>query len=162
MKPTLKKLQTLLPNIQFKTSDSYYWSPKSRTVFYNNQQADKLGTWALLHEAGHAVLNHEHYETDFELLLFEVAAWEQARTLADQMGHAIDPEHIQDCLDTYRDWLHQRATCPRCGIISLETSTREYQCFNCQAEWQVSPSRFCRPYRRRINAALDPATQPSR
>jgi hypothetical protein len=93
------------------------------------------------------MLGHQTYRSDFELLLLEVAAWDKAKQLAASQGITMDEEHIQDCLDTYRDWLHERSTCPRCGTVSLQASPSEYNCHNCSASWQVSKSRFCRPYR---------------
>jgi hypothetical protein len=58
----------------------------------------------------------------------------------------IDEEHIQNCLDTYRDWLHKRSTCPRCDSHGLQTS-EQYKCYNCRAVWRVGNERFCRAYR---------------
>ncbi len=82
--------------------------------------------WALLHEAGHAKLNHVTYNSDIELVLLEAIAWNEAETLAKEFNEQIDPDYIQDCLDTYRDWLHQRSTCPRCGIVSFQESINNY------------------------------------
>jgi hypothetical protein len=59
----------------------------------------------------------------------------------------LDNNHIQDCLDTYRDWLHRRSKCPTCGMHVLQKDVRTYQCFNCDASWRVSAGRFARPYR---------------
>lgn len=148
MKTLLKSLQAQLSDITFTPGDLFYWSPKTNEVVYSLRSlTEKEGQWALLHEAAHAWLGHKAYHSDFELLLLEVAAWEQAQNIGKQLGYKLDEEHIQNCLDTYRDWLHERSTCPRCGVVSLETTQRQYQCFNCDHEWRVSISRFCRPYR---------------
>ena len=145
----LDLLQLQLPAVTFEPGASFFWSPKHRTITYkddaaNNQPQD---AWALLHEAAHAVLDHQKYQSDLDLLLLEVAAWHKAKDLAKDLGITIDEDHIQDCLDTYRDWLHQRATCPRCSTVSLQKSPQAYHCHNCAATWRVSASRFCRPYR---------------
>lgn len=146
----LSELKQRLPGVTFVASQEFYWSPAQRTIMYNaNALKAPRGQWALLHEAAHAKLGHEQYETDFELLMMEVAAWQAAQDLAKALGITIDPNHLQDCLDTYRDWLHQRSTCPVCAINCLQTSPTEYRCHNCYTEWTVSSSRFCRPYRRR-------------
>jgi hypothetical protein len=108
---------------------------------------DEQQRWALLHEAAHVLLGHTNYRLDVDLLLLEVAAWGKAKELAGELGVSIDENHIQDSLDTYRDWLHQRSACPRCSTVSLQVSSREYRCHNCLASWHVSTSRFCRPYR---------------
>jgi len=101
----------------------------------------------MLHELAHATLGHNSYETDFELLLLEVAAWDKAKALARDYGETIDDEHVQDCIDTYRDWLYQRSNCPACSTTSLQESAVSYKCFNCGSSWTVTASRFCRPYR---------------
>lgn len=143
----VKKLSKLTPGVIYQAGSSFYWSPKQQVINYNEKDNVPGAEWALLHEVSHAILGHQNYSSDVELLLLEVAAWEKAKQLGKDLGIEIDEEHIQDCLDTYRDWLHQRSTCPRCSVISMQISNREYQCHNCQASWLVSASRFCRPYR---------------
>ena len=144
------KLQGDFPEITFAADSSFYWSPKKQTVHYQEEaKNEKQSTWALLHEVGHALLGHRDYVSDFNLLQLEIEAWEQAKKLAHTYKVAIDENHIQDCLDTYRDWLYQRSTCPRCTSSSLQIDTRQYSCLNCNEVWRVSRSRKCRTYRRR-------------
>lgn len=147
MKRLVKQLQQKLPSVLFHEGDAFFWSPRDAAVTYRSSKriADQ---WSLLHEAAHALAKHKSYASDLELLLLEVEAWDKARLLGEEFGISIDEDHIQDCLDTYRDWLHQRSTCPRCSVVSLQVSPSEYLCHNCDARWQVSASRFCRPYRR--------------
>lgn len=109
--------------------------------------------WALLHEVSHALLGHQTYHTDVELLQLEVAAWARAEQLAADFDIHIEADHIQDCLDTYRDWLHGRSICPTCTTRSLQQSDHHYRCHNCHTSWRVSASRFCRPYRAVKNIA---------
>lgn len=142
----LNSLQRLLPGIAFQKGEAFSWSPAHATVTYCSTPGSKA-LWALLHETGHAILDHKAYRDDIDLLQKEVAAWQKAKELAQENDIAINENHIQDCLDTYRDWLHQRSTCPRCGTVSLQVSSCEYLCHNCNAAWQVSTSRMCRPYR---------------
>src|SRR6185437_9952408 len=127
-------------------SQRFYWSPKDLKVFYK-LDIQPTYRWKLLHEVGHALLNHQTYQSDFELLQLEVAAWQQAEAVAQDFKIKINSDYIQDCLDTYRDWLHKRSTCPSCGTRSLQEAADRYRCFNCQTTWHVSPSRFCRTYR---------------
>jgi hypothetical protein len=144
----LTQLKKTYPELLFEPGEAFYWSPKDTKIIYKVE--DVLlpqGSWALLHETSHALLGHTSYQRDLDLLLLEVEAWQKAKQLAQQFGIEIDEEHIQDCLDTYRDWLHQRATCPACETVSLQISSRRYRCHNCGAIWRVSASRFCRPYR---------------
>lgn len=148
MENLVSSLQKILPYITFHAGDSFHWSPANQTINYLSKDTD-VNSWALLHEAAHALLGHNNYSSDYELLHLEVAAWDEAKSLANEYKITIDENHIQDCLDTYRDWLHQRSTCPSCGSVSFQNSTNEYRCHNCYTIWRVTNSRFCRPYRRR-------------
>lgn len=150
MNNLLERLKTDYPSITFTKGDAFYWSPKNQSVTYadGSTQPD-IADWSLLHEVSHGILKHKNYFSDFELMQLEVEAWQYAKGLAKQYDIKIDPEHIQDCLDTYRDWLHMRATCPTCGTVSAQKDPSTYECFNCHTSWHVSNSRFCRPYRRK-------------
>lgn len=154
MDTLLAKLQKAIPGLVFAPGTTFLWSPKSGHVMYRvSAPDDTIARWSLLHEVGHALLQHHSYKSDFELLQMEVAAWEMAESIAPDFGETIDEEHVQDCLDTYRDWLYQRSTCPTCTSCSLQTDSRTYECFNCGTVWHVSTSRLCRPYRRRAATA---------
>ncbi len=156
MAKVVSMLQKIAPDIIFIKGDSFYWSPKHKTVTYRTDSKDPACDWALLHETAHALLGHKSYHSDFKLLILEVEAWQKAQTLGEELGILIDEDHIQDCLDTYRDWLHQRSTCPRCSVVCLQTSTHEYCCHNCNALWRVSATRFGRPYRKLIISKQEP------
>ena len=147
MRNFLAILQNDFPNLDFVASNRFYWSPRQNTIHYVEDQDGTAAHWSLLHELSHASLGHQSFKSDFELLLMEVAAWEKAEQLAKKYDITIDPEHIQDCLDTYRDWLYQRSTCPGCTSCSLQTDHHTYRCHNCSTIWHVSTSRLCRPYR---------------
>lgn len=157
MQKLLDSLQSAFPSLRFTPGATFYWSPESREVFYKATPADTNQTWSLLHETGHGLLEHQTYQTDVELLKMEVAAWDKARELAAQFGISIDEEHIEDCLDTYRDWLHARSICPSCTTKCLQQSDmHSYKCHNCHTVWKVTPSRFCRAYRSVKNTAQPP------
>lgn len=149
MRQLLRRLAADFPALAFQPGEQFCWSPEDKQITYNAENDDEtVAAWSLLHEVSHAVLGHSTYSSDFELLQLEVAAWEQASRLAATYSHTIDADHMQDCLDTYRDWLHRRSTCPTCGNRSLQETPRQYACFNCDTRWHVTASRFCRPYRR--------------
>lgn len=137
------------PDLKFVAGEDFFWSPETSSITYNPQavEAELTDVWTLLHEVGHALLDHKKYFSDVELLLLEAAAWQKANELAKDYQIAIDQDHVQDYLDTYRDWLYKRSSCPICGMQSLQSSPKIYSCFNCRANWQVSEERFCRPYR---------------
>ncbi|HSH55547.1 MAG TPA: hypothetical protein VK983_01825 [Candidatus Limnocylindrales bacterium] len=138
------------PQLTFVAGTSFYWCPETSEVFYDAfKEYQDASAWSLLHETSHALLGHTCYKADLELLKLEVGAWEHAQQMAPKYAIKIDQDYVQDCLDTYRDWLYRRSLCPGCGTqcIQLDASSY-YRCFNCHTRWHVSPSRFCRPYRR--------------
>ena len=144
----LERIGTDYPDLSFIESAHFSWHAGRKHVSFKKAGADtQHNMWALLHELGHALLKHSDYQHDIELLQMEVAAWDKARTLAEHYGLHIDEDYVQDCLDTYRDWLHLRATCPTCYARSLQATEARYSCFNCGSSWQVSRNRLCRPYR---------------
>lgn len=145
----LRYLEKQRPDITFSMGDSFSWSPKNATITYGkNTTVESM--WSLLHEFAHAELGHTTYATDFELLNLEVAAWEACKNNAQSLDITVDDDHVEDCLDSYRDWLHRRSTCPTCGSTGLQRTETEYHCHNCYTFWQVSAARFCRPYRRKL------------
>ena len=133
------------PGLLFNPGSSHCWSPEKGQILYgSDKQHDIEG---LLHELGHARLDHEGYVSDLELLRKEVEAWQEALCLAQLYGVDFDEEHMQDCLDTYRDWVYKRSICPACANTGLQETERRYSCLNCGHTWQVTFSRFKRPYR---------------
>jgi hypothetical protein len=151
MQPLLKQLAARFPALTYSVGKQFCWSPETQEIFYRADAVDSKDTWSLLHETGHAVLGHRAYQADFELLQMEIAAWEQARSLSLDFGINIDEDHIQDCLDTYRDWLHQRSVCPNCSAQSMqEADYVHYRCYNCHTVWRVSANRFARTYRKTL------------
>ncbi len=141
----LPKVRLDFPHLRFEPGDTFRWTPKQNLITYTSHQDNaEHGVWALLHEIAHAELGHVSYKGDFDLLQLEVTAWHHAHKLAKKYGISIDKEHVQDCLDTYRDWLHTRASCPVCNVVSLQRSDGLYQCFNCRSRWRVPRSPLCR------------------
>lgn len=149
MRTLLNQLKNDFQEFSFVAGKSFCWSPEQGQVIYKSGDSE-VDCWSLLHELAHAVLGHKTFSTDVELLLLEVAAWEKAKELAHQYCQKIDEDHIQDCIDTYRDWLDARSTCPGCMSNSLQIDDRHYTCHNCLLTWGVSNSRFSRPYRLKI------------
>jgi len=146
MENIVRSIRSDHPQFRFVAGTTACWSPLDNEVRYNLTAPH--GIAGLLHELAHALLSHQTYHTDLDLVHKEVAAWDRALELADRYDITIDAEHIQDCLDTYRDWVHKRSTCPGCRTNGLQTSSQQYNCLNCGRQWHVSNSRFCRAYRR--------------
>lgn len=148
MDTLLKQVQADYSELAFKEASEFYWSPREKTVYYANKSDHQTRwAWTLLHEVSHGLLEHKTFTSDFELLQLELAAWVKAKTLATKYSIEIDEEHIEDCLDTYRDWLHKRSLCPKCAVKSLQKAPGLYSCLNCSTEWRVSSNRLCRAYR---------------
>lgn len=133
----VRKLQTDFKQFHFTPSDISRWSHREKTVFYNAD--DPHYEWIILHELAHACLNHTDYRRDIELLAMERDAWHHAATvLAPRYANAIDQDFIEDHLDTYRDWLHVKSTCPYCTLTGIETSKHHYQCLGCRSTWHTN------------------------
>ena len=138
--PLLSKLTADFPSISFKTGDDCHWSSSLRTIFYT-PDCDEA---ELLHELAHALLGHSSYNRDIELLMIEREAWEYAKVhLAPTYEQRILDNMIETALDTYRDWLHARSTCPNCDTTGIQTRSHEYTCPVCHSCWKVNEARTC-------------------
>ena len=71
------------------------------------------------------------YTTEVGRLRIEVAAWEEAKKLADRYGVDHDEDVVQGELDSYRDWLHQKSRCPKCGLTRFQTPDGIFHCPKC-------------------------------
>lgn len=142
------KLEKEFPDIQFVKSDIFKWDPEEQKIYYS--PASKNSLWSLFHELGHMILGHQNYRSDFSLLKMEAQAWYKARELASKHRVEINSEHIEKCLDSYRDWLYARSSCRECLQTGLEASPGLYKCINCHFSWKVTPERFCRVYRKAL------------
>ncbi len=150
MEHLVHKLRRDHPNLVFTIGEAHCWSPEQNQIFYASKDS-QVNTAGLLHELGHARLRHAGFRSDLELLQKEIDAWEEAVNLAIVYDLKIDPNHVQDCLDTYRDWIFRRSRCPECLASGVQKSTQYYHCLNCSATWKVTASRLRRPYRLRPN-----------
>ena len=99
--------------------------------------------WQVLHEVGHALLDHQIYSRDIELLGMERDAWQRAEVVAADLDLTIPDDVIQTHLDTYRDWLHARSLCPDCTQTGIQIDSAQYECPHCHATWRVNDARTC-------------------
>ena len=95
-----------------------------------------------LHELGHALLKHKDYKVDVQRVKIECEAWEKAKTVyakyredAEMAGTMPewDEDFVQEKLDTYRDWLHVKSRCKKCGLTGYQTEDGKYHCPRCEA-----------------------------
>ena len=117
------------PNFKFKTGRKFLFRPPNTIVVGPEETGDDL---LLLHEVSHAVLKHHDFDADVSRLKMEAEAWDKAKELAGKYGVGINEELIQDELDTYRDWLHQKSRCPKCGLTRFQTPDGAYHCPRCE------------------------------
>jgi hypothetical protein len=146
----LDRLKHDYPNIRFVHDEGFMWQSHSRTIFYDIQADNAL--WSLIHEVGHAIHNHETFHSDADLIQMELQAWEEAKILAHKYDLVLDPEYVEECLDSYREWQHKRSTCPTCTQHGVEIESRLYHCINCQHRWSVGNNRLCRVYRKDLSS----------
>lgn len=141
MSSLIHKLKTDYPAIVFFETDRFSWSPETQTVSYlaKAPNASEL----LLHELSHGLLDHQSYQRDIQLLTMETAAWEKAKQLADIYNVRVSEDVIQNHLDTYRDWMHSRSTCPECTATGYQSGQSSYTCAACAHEWRVNEARLC-------------------
>ena len=135
------KLKADYPKINLVEAETFAWSPADQTILYNPKLPDASGL--LLHELSHGLLNHHDYQRDIELVSMETSAWERAKELAANYDISIEDEVTQDHLDTYREWLHSRSTCPNCQANGYQVSKDTYECPACLDKWRVNEARLC-------------------
>lgn len=130
-----------LAGVRFTTGTSFAWNHQTQTISYNT--GDSHADAYLLHEFGHALLGHRDYTRDIDLLKMERDAWERAASLGLELDNAIDTEIIEEALDSYRNWLHDRSLCPSCSHTGIQTERHQYQCVACSNTWRVNEARTC-------------------
>jgi hypothetical protein len=134
-------IQKEFPHLQFVEGHLFSWSPETATISYDKNSEDIA---ALLHEVAHADLAHTTYSRDMTLIEMERDAWTHTRTiLAPRYEITIPEDTIEDSLDTYREWLHARSTCPACGITGIQADLSTYNCLACNIRWHVNEARAC-------------------
>lgn len=139
-KNLLHKLQRDHPQLRFIASDVFRWSPSEQSIYYSpsGEHVD------LLHELGHALLGHEGFAQDIELIQKEREAWEYAlHNLAPKYRITISQTHIEAAMESYRIWLHSRSLCPECHETGLQTTNGTYYCAICCCQWRANDARRC-------------------
>ena len=133
-KTLIKTLQADYPQFRF-CLDRPRFSYQNGTIFVG--PADEYASLQLLHELGHALCGHTDFKTHLGRLKIEREAWDTARPLAKKYGVKWDDGYVEDSLDTYRDWLHAKSKCKKCGLTRYQTPDKKYHCPRCEAFCQV-------------------------
>lgn len=137
------RLQADFPEVTLVPSDDFYWSPRTKTVHYN-ENTDGDGRITLLHELAHALLDHQQFKHDIDLLKIEREAWDYAKdVLGPRYNLSVSEDTVEQMIDTYRDWLHARSTCPSCSMTGVQTAEATYHCLGCSRDWKVNDARRC-------------------
>ena len=117
------------PNFRFTLGPKFTFRPPRTIVIGPKEPFSRILT---LHELGHAISRHKQFRTHVERLKMENEAWEEAKKLATHYNQPIDEDMVQNELDTYRDWLHQKSRCPKCGLTRFQTPDGDYHCPRCE------------------------------
>lgn len=138
----LDHLKKDYPQFSFVSADEFWWSSTKQTIYFD-PNVDHCQAFTL-HELSHAILGHEGYQYDIDLIKLERDAWHYAKdTLTPLYDIGVDENVIQDNLDSYRTWLHARSTCPECQATGLQTKSQYYRCLACSSTWRVNEARLC-------------------
>ncbi|MBR2709432.1 hypothetical protein IKE98_03860 [Candidatus Saccharibacteria bacterium] len=127
-KSILERLEEDHPDLKFVAGKKFAFRPPRTIVFEAGSDSFDL---LLLHEVGHALSGHKTFGMNIERLKMEVEAWEKARELADAYAVPFDKDVAEGELDTYRNWVHQKSRCPKCGLTRFEAPGGEYRCPQC-------------------------------
>lgn len=138
----LHSLKNKYPQFIFESNNYFAWSPIKNTIYYDRGSLDL--PLFLLHELSHALLGHDKYDRDIQLITMESQAWDHTIKLAKDFEVSVSDEVIQSTLDSYRDWMHSRSTCPKCQATGVQSDTNQYICHACNHNWQVNEARTCR------------------
>lgn len=125
----LQKLKGDFPEFRFMGGVKFAFRPPKTIIVGPPEPFSELLT---LHEVSHAILKHKTFKMDVERLKMENEAWEKARELADRYDIEINEDLIQGELDTYRDWLHGKSKCRKCGLTCYQTPDGVYHCPRCE------------------------------
>ena len=112
----------------FKPGKKFLFRPPKTIILGPDEP---LASLLLLHELSHALLGHRSFITDIERIKMESDAWAKTRELADKYNIVPDEDFIETQLDTYRDWLHTRSKCKKCGLTRYQTRDGIYHCPFC-------------------------------
>jgi hypothetical protein len=136
----ITKLKSDFPQFKFEAGGDFMWSPMDKTIHFKPDVPENA---LILHELSHGILGHNTYQHDIELIGMERAAWDNALRIADKYSVKIDDNIVESNLDSYREWLHDRSTCPKCQATGTQIKPKLYKCLACGNSWRVNEARIC-------------------
>ena len=97
-----------------------------------------------VHEIETKLLNRvESIFSDRRLLHFSTGSKSECFFLNPNEITYVVEDFIEEHLDTYRDWLHARSSCPDCTATGYQTDASTYACPACSHTWRVNEARIC-------------------
>ena len=137
-KAFLLELKAEFPCFSWHLGNRFKYRPP-KTIIIDKNMAIPFPYFAILtlHELGHALSGHKYYKTHIERLRIESEAWQRAKIEIknhknwQKLGIKYDEDFAETELDSYRDWLHQKSKCKKCGLTRYQTTDGIYHCPNC-------------------------------
>ena len=120
---------------RFRQGRKFAFRPPRTVVFEPLTGVDaeyKIYSMRLLHEVGHALSGHRTYRQDLERVKMECEAWRRARSLCERYGVEYDEGVVEQELESYREWLHQKSKCSQCGLTRYQAGNGAYHCPFCE------------------------------
>lgn len=147
----LEKLCTDYPKLRFVTGRKFMFRPPRTIVIEQKFFEQKMFTkereeavvdpcrseqifydLRLLHEVGHALLEHKDCSSELDRIKKERSAWEKAQALSYIYNVPYDKEFVEAELDSYRDWLERKLRCPECGMARYSDRGGVLRCPSCE------------------------------
>ena len=128
-KVLLDRLREDFPEVKFRRGEKFLFRPPDFVLLGPEEVDDAL---LILHELGHYLCGHRDFGTLAGRLKMEREAWEKARELAERYGVLYDEVVVERELDTYRDDLHQKSRCPKCGLTRYQAQDGVFHCPFCE------------------------------
>ncbi len=118
--------------------------PKTIVVGPDEGEATPL---LVFHELGHALSGKYSYNLGIERLKIEAMAWQEGKKTYDSCLASgkypglppWDEDFVEDSLDTYRNWLHTKSKCRKCGLTMLQKPDKSWHCPYCE-QFKPTPS----------------------
>ena len=131
----IEALKSEFGQFNFISGNRFKWkSPNSIYFEANSDYSFNYFALLTLHELGHALSGHKDYKTDIERLRIESEAWQRAKHEINDhknWGVKYDEDFVEGELDSYRDWLHKKSLCKKCGLTRFQTADGKYHCPSC-------------------------------
>ena len=125
----LAKIKSDFPDFRFIDGGKFSFHPPKTIIVGPEEPEDSL---LLLHELGHALSGHKSFNTSARRIKMEREAWDKAKELASIYEVVFDEDIVENELDTYRDWLHKKSCCKKCGLTMYQTPDGSFHCPRCE------------------------------